>query len=264
MTNVVQLYNVSVSSVPFFPTAKEPATLYMQALLSDKPEVLELVGGCLRVNNGYDNYLLVWPYGFSLYTEGDLIQVIDDTGQSVVRVGDKIKVGGGECAGCTNKDIAKFSAELPSDRCSGPYWIVAEVITVDKSTSPVATTPALKSAPSRYFPGQAFDEASGNLTNKWGAENFAGFWRDSETGASTEALIINQSILNNSHRRIEKHNLIYSTKSIPVKYQVYARVNKTPPGTEGFYQQSGGWEKNIHFCRETGLRRLFLNKTLPK
>lgn len=111
---------------------KEIPASYMQALLSDKPEELELVGGCLRVNNGYDNYLLVWPYGFSLNTEGDVIQVIDDTGQSVVRVGDKIKVGGGECAGCTSKDIAKFSAELPSDRCSGPYWIVAEVITVIK------------------------------------------------------------------------------------------------------------------------------------
>ncbi|MDW7728169.1 MAG: S-layer protein domain-containing protein [Candidatus Methanoperedens sp.] len=90
-----------------------------------------------------------------------------------------------------------------------------------------------------YFAGKAFDESAGNLTIRWSAENFAGFWRDSETGTSTEAMIINQSILNNSHRRIEKHNLIYSTKSIPLKYQVYAQANWTPGGTDGFYQAIG-------------------------
>lgn len=229
---VVQSDNVNVSSVPFFPMQKEPATSYMLALLSDKPEELTIKDGCLRAGG----YLLVWPYGYSLSTDGEVIQIIDDNGQPIMRVGDKIKLGGGEMP---SERIAQYSAELPSDRCSGPYWIIGEVITVDKSTSPVATTPTLKSAPSQYFSGQAFDEASGILTKKWDAENFKGFWRDSDTGASTEALIINQSILNNSYRRIERHNLIYSTKSIPLKYQVYARVNKTPTGTEGFYPAIG-------------------------
>jgi hypothetical protein len=100
----------------------------MEALLSDKTEELELMDGCLRVNNGYDNYLLVWPYGFSLSTKDGVIRVIDDTGQPIVRVGDKIKVSGGECAGCTSEDVAKISVQLPSERCSGPYWIVGAEI----------------------------------------------------------------------------------------------------------------------------------------
>ncbi len=236
--NVVQSDNVNTLPAPFFPTQKEPATSYMAALLSDKPEELIIKDGCLRAGG----YLLVWPYGFSLTTDKDgIFQVIDSTGQPVARVGDKVRIGGGggEMSGGNSGDITKYSEELPS-RCSGPYWIVGEVITVDKSTSPVAATPTLKSAPSQYFSGQTFDEAAGILTKNWDAENFAGFWRDAETGASTETLVINQSILNNSYRRIEKHNLIYSTKSIPVKYQVYARANKTPPNTNGFYS-SIGW-----------------------
>ncbi|NJD51444.1 MAG: hypothetical protein FIB07_01090 [Candidatus Methanoperedens sp.] len=149
--------NVSVLPAPFFPMQKEPATSYMQALLSDKPEELIIKDGCLRAGG----YLLVWPSGFSVNTGDGRIQITDDNGHPVMRVGDKIKLGGGEMPG---ERIAQYSSELPNDRCSGSYWIVGEVITVDKSTSLAATTPALKSAPSQYFPGQAFDEGAGNLT----------------------------------------------------------------------------------------------------
>lgn len=119
---------LNVLSVPVFPTAKEPATSYMQALLSDKPEELIIKDGCLRAGG----YLLVWPYGFSVSTENGVIQIIDNNSQPIMRVGDKIKLGGGggEMAG---EQIAQYSAELPSDRCSGPYWIVGEVIQVIKS-----------------------------------------------------------------------------------------------------------------------------------
>ncbi len=130
----------NVSSVPFFPTAKESATSYMQALLSDKPEELIIKDGCLRAGG----YLLVWPYGFSLSADNGTFQVIDSTGQIVARVGDKIKVGGGADETPDGRIARGYSAQLPSERCSGPYWIVGEVITVEKSTSPVATTPQIK------------------------------------------------------------------------------------------------------------------------
>lgn len=141
-TCVEKSNSVSTSSfTPFFPTQKKPATSVMQALLSDKPEELELVDGCLRVNNGYDNYLIVWPYGFSLRTDKDgVIQVIDDTGQPVVHVGDKVRFGGGggEMSGGDSGDVSAVSTQLPSDRCSGPYWILGEIIgiTDDKPSNP--------------------------------------------------------------------------------------------------------------------------------
>ena len=112
------------AATPFFPVQNYPSEFSMTALLEGE---LVLEDGCLRVDDYYDNYLLVWPYGFSLSTgDGKVIQVIDDTDQPVARVGDKIKLGGGEMS---SERIAQYSVELPSARCSGPYWIVGEVLT---------------------------------------------------------------------------------------------------------------------------------------
>jgi hypothetical protein len=121
-----------VEITPFFPVANKPSEDSMTALLEGE---LSLEDGCLRVSDrGYDNYLLVWPYGFSLSTEGGVIQIIDDTGQPIADVGGRVKIGGGECAKPC-EGIAKYSAQLPSDRCSGPYWIVGEVITDNESNN---------------------------------------------------------------------------------------------------------------------------------
>ncbi len=116
------------SSDTFFPRQKEPATAHMEALLSDKPEELELVDGCLRVNNGYENYLIVWHYGFSLSTnEEGIVQIIDDTGHPIAKVGDKVIFGGGEMSGGDSGHISAVSEQLPNVRCSGPYWILGEI-----------------------------------------------------------------------------------------------------------------------------------------
>ena len=111
----------------FFPTQKEPATAHNQALLSGS---LKLIDGCLRVNGD----LIVWPYGFSPTTEEGVIQVIDSTHETVARVGDKVRFGGGGFSededGMDMVEILdKLSTQFPTDRCSGPYWIVGEVIT---------------------------------------------------------------------------------------------------------------------------------------
>lgn len=134
--NVVQSDNINALPAPFFPTQKEPATSYMLALLSDKPEELIIKDGCLRAGG----YLLVWPYGFTPSTDKDgIFQVIDNTGQPVARIGDKIKVGGGADETPDGHVVKNYSTQLPSERCLGPYWIVGEVIAVNKSTSLVAT-----------------------------------------------------------------------------------------------------------------------------
>ena len=86
----------------FFPTQKEPASVYMAALLSDKPEELVVDdNGCLRAGG----YLFIWPYGFSLTDIDGAITVVDNAGKPVVSVGDKIEVSGGEAS---NKYIAKY------------------------------------------------------------------------------------------------------------------------------------------------------------
>lgn len=122
----------NVSSAPFFPTQKEPATIYMEALLSDKPEELRLADGCLRVGG----YLIIWHYGFSLSTDeyGEFPVIVNGTGQPVARVGDVVIFGGGadETLG---GDVAKYySAQIPNSRCSGPYWILGEIIPPSRGT----------------------------------------------------------------------------------------------------------------------------------
>jgi len=108
----------------FFPTQKEPASVYMAALLSDKPEELVVDdNGCLRAGG----YLFIWPYGFSLTDIDGAITVVDNAGKPVVSVGDKIEVSGGEAS---NKYIAKYFPEvLNNRRCPGLYWIVGYEIT---------------------------------------------------------------------------------------------------------------------------------------
>ena len=114
------------SSSPFFPVQKA-GLASMEALLEGR---LELDNGYLRVKYFDDNYLLIWPHGFSLRTEGEEIQVIDSNGQVFACVGDKIRVGGGEKTGEKAKEfIEKYIVEQPlPDDCLGPYWVIGEVV----------------------------------------------------------------------------------------------------------------------------------------
>jgi len=107
----------------FFPQQKEAKPDFMTALLVGE---LTLADGCLRLNDIDGNsFLLIWPQGFSLRNEKNIIQVVDDTGQFVAQVGDNLEVGGGEMPG---EYISEYlSQPLPSG-CSGPYWIVGNEI----------------------------------------------------------------------------------------------------------------------------------------
>lgn len=107
---------------PIFPQQREAHPDSMDALLVGK---LTSVKGCLRVqDDDNNNYLLIWPQGFSLNIDGESIQIKDNTGQLIVQVGDNVKVGGGEIP---TEQIENYVAQtLPND-CSGPYWIVASI-----------------------------------------------------------------------------------------------------------------------------------------
>ncbi|VVB85323.1 Uncharacterised protein [uncultured archaeon] len=113
---------VNTSTPLFFPVQKYTnPRVQMTAELEGE---LVQINGCIRVNN----YLLVWPYGFSVSANGEAIQINNSTGKPVAIVGDKVILSGGEKPGDI---IANFSRELPSSRCSGPYWIVGDVVTDD-------------------------------------------------------------------------------------------------------------------------------------
>ncbi|VVB87591.1 S-layer protein [uncultured archaeon] len=98
---------------------------------------------------------------------------------------------------------------------------------VDREEKRIIGNSTTPQAALEYFRGEAFDEANGNSTKRWDALNFPGLWLDNETNTSTETLAINQSMLDGSRRVIEKHNLIYTTKSMPHRFQVFASINVT-------------------------------------
>jgi len=115
-------------SIPYFPIQKA-GLARMDSLLEGRLELDD--NGCLRVNDNFSNYLIIWPYGFSLRTEGEEIQIIDEKGQIFARVGDVIKIGGGEIPGEEARELIEESIveqPLPDD-CQGPYWVTGDWVT---------------------------------------------------------------------------------------------------------------------------------------
>jgi len=105
--------------VSFFPVQKEVQSEVMGLLLQGE---LVLDNGCLRVHDE----LILWPYGYSLKTEGKEIWVIDDKGQTVAHIGDLVRLGGGEIPAFFAEE--KLGQLLP-EGCEGPYFLAGVVVT---------------------------------------------------------------------------------------------------------------------------------------
>lgn len=117
--------NSFTQPIPFSPVQKEydPSYIYPTALLEGK---LVLDNSNLRLKPFWGKGdLPIWPYGYSLRITDKQIEVIDNDGQLVARVGDKIKVGGGEVPAEIVEEY--IGRQLPDD-CEGPYWLVSEVM----------------------------------------------------------------------------------------------------------------------------------------
>jgi hypothetical protein len=108
---------VKTQSPPYFPVQKEAPQAYLLALL---PGELVLDNGYLRVNGE----LIIWPYGYSVKIEGKNIYIIDEKGRQVCKVGDMVKIGGGQIPAYYIEEI--IGQPLPPD-CKGPYWMAANI-----------------------------------------------------------------------------------------------------------------------------------------
>jgi hypothetical protein len=69
--------------------------------------------------------LLIWPNGYSVKVENGKIHVLDKNGEVVARVGDRIKVGGGETPITNVEKLIGYS--LPDD-WEGTCWLVSEIV----------------------------------------------------------------------------------------------------------------------------------------
>lgn len=88
--------------------------------------------GCLRVNAGDSDtsYLLVWPANYSVSISEETIQIINEFSQVVARVGDEIRVSGGEVRAVEALEGARQLQEEVPIQCSGPFWIVGSEVSV--------------------------------------------------------------------------------------------------------------------------------------
>lgn len=120
------------SSDLFFPTQEptEGPRAVMEALTSG---TLVVEKGCilLRHEDGSAE-LPVWPPGWNLRTAGREVTILDDAGRVVARVGDVVRMGGGQVTADETEggyERLRQSLKIPEE-CPGPLWIVgAEVRT---------------------------------------------------------------------------------------------------------------------------------------
>jgi hypothetical protein len=112
---------------PYFPTQKEPAKAYMLSLLQGGTLIIDN-DGYIRIGtpglttSSANEPLIIWPYGYSFTTEGTNIWIVNDIGQTVARVGDKLDIGGGFVDASAVEVLIGHA--LPKNAV-GPYYIAA-------------------------------------------------------------------------------------------------------------------------------------------
>jgi hypothetical protein len=83
---------------------------------------------CLRVvsDGGLSDFLPLWPPDYSARFTGDRVEVLDGSRQVVARVGEQVRLDGGDIPVVWDLEAYRsLLDELPRD-CHGPYWIVSD------------------------------------------------------------------------------------------------------------------------------------------
>ncbi|MBN1366454.1 MAG: hypothetical protein JW967_00815 [Dehalococcoidales bacterium] len=80
-----------------------------------------LDNNCLRLKSFYifgKGSLLIWPHGYSVKTENGKTYVIDNNGDTVAGVGDRIKFAGGEIP---LESVEQLIGEALPENVTGPF-----------------------------------------------------------------------------------------------------------------------------------------------
>jgi len=86
---------------------------------------LTMVDGCLRVGDGEASKLIVWPPDFEVSVENDTIRVLYDDREVEVRLGQVVRLSGGEVKSLEAFD-ERTRQRVPAG-CPGPYWLVGGI-----------------------------------------------------------------------------------------------------------------------------------------
>jgi len=132
---VVTIYEPLGENPPFaltpeptlhFPQLRMRSATFMEALMEG---TLVLQDECLRVrhDDGDEGYLIIWQVDYYVNNNAGAIEILDRSGQVVARVGEGIRMGGGEVP-MTDRLRQQLRDPLP-DECQGPYWLMGEMLT---------------------------------------------------------------------------------------------------------------------------------------
>lgn len=116
---------------------KQPPTNESMAALMEGT-LLE-VNGCLRISdeNYADGFMVIWPQEADIRVAGSRIEVINETGQAVARVGERLRAGGGATESSASiSGIDQLIPGMPVKGCPGPYWVAGELETLVEQSVP--------------------------------------------------------------------------------------------------------------------------------
>jgi heat shock protein HslJ len=133
---LVLLIEIALSIVGYAVLEKSPGTeqtpiveVVVTRMMALYVGPLTMVDGCLRLGCCETDELVVWPPDFEATIENDTIRVRYDDQDVEVRLGQVVRLGGGEV-----KSIEAFDKDtrqqVPSG-CSGPYWLASSISPVE-------------------------------------------------------------------------------------------------------------------------------------
>ena len=131
---VITIYEPLGDDIPFavtpvptihFPQLRTRSATFMEALLVGK---LIVKDGCLRVSASDRDrgHLIIWQPDYFLNSNEGVIEILDRRGEAVARVGEEIRMGGGEVPLTAN--LKRQLREPLPEQCEGPYWLMGQLV----------------------------------------------------------------------------------------------------------------------------------------
>ncbi len=131
---VITVYEPLGDDIPFavtpdptiqFPQLRTRSATFMAALLEGK---LIVKDGYLRVSAGDSDRgaLIIWQPDYFLNNNEGVVEILDRDGEVVARVGEEIRVGGGEVP--LTENLQQQLREPLPEQCEGPYWLMGELV----------------------------------------------------------------------------------------------------------------------------------------
>jgi hypothetical protein len=156
----------AITPVPdvFMPQLKQRDVAFMEALLIGE---LVVQDGCLRVINENESTLVIWQADYFLSENAGILEILDETGNVVARVGEMVYMGGGEQRSVNEDEMRQPVPE----QCSGPFWRMGQFLPEEYIPNVTADLLPLTQAYDGWETGFAFEYPSRWVVNEMRFDN---------------------------------------------------------------------------------------------